>query len=56
MTFPKVHWTHIYSTNPLEWLNADVSRRTNVVGTFPSGASITRLVGDMTLGQNDEWS
>ena len=56
MTFPKAHWTQIYSTNPLERLNADIKRRTNVVGIFPNDGAITRLVGAMMLEQNDEWS
>jgi putative transposase len=56
MSFPREHWTRIYSTNPLERLNAEVKRRTNVVGIFPNDASITRLVGAMMLEQNDEWS
>jgi putative transposase len=54
MTFPRAHWPQIYSTNPLERLNAEIKRRTNVVGIFPNGASITRLVGAMMLEQNDE--
>ncbi len=41
MTFPRAHWTQIYSTNPLERLNAEMKRRTNVVGIFPNDASIT---------------
>ncbi len=53
MTFPKAHWPQIYSTNPLERLNADIKRRTNVVGIFPDDAAITRLVGAMMLEQND---
>ena len=53
MTFPRAHWTQIYSTNPLERLNAEIKRRTNVVGIFPNDASITRLVGAMMLEQND---
>ena len=56
MTFPRSHWQQIHSTNPLERLNAEIKRRTNVVGIFPNDASITRLVGAMMLEQNDEWS
>lgn len=56
MTFPRAHWAQIYSTNPLERLNAEIKRRTNVVGIFPNDASIVRLVGAMMLEQNDEWS
>ena len=56
MTFPKAHWQQIYSTNPLERLNAEVKRRTNVVGIFPNDASIVRLVGAMMMEQSDEWS
>jgi len=56
MTFPWAHWAQIYSTNLLERLNAEIKRRTDVVGIFPNYASITRLVGAMMLEQNDEWS
>ena len=56
MTFPRAHWIQIYSTNPLERLNAEIKRPTNVVGIFPNDASITRLVGATMLEQNDEWS
>jgi putative transposase len=56
MGFPRAHWTQIYSTNPLERLNAEIKRRTNVVGIFPNDAAIARLVGAMMLEQNDEWS
>jgi putative transposase len=56
MTFPKAHWTQIYSTNPLERLNPEIKRRTNVVSILPNNASITRLVGAMMLEQNNEWS
>lgn len=55
MGFPKAHRTQIHSTNPLERLNAEIKRRTNVVGIFPNEAAITRLVGAMLLEQNDEW-
>jgi len=56
MSFPKVHRVQIHSTNPLERLNAEVKRRTNVVGIFPNDKAIVRLVGAMMLEQNDEWS
>ena len=56
MTFPKAHRTQIHSTNPLERLNAEVKRRTNVIGIFPNDGAIIRLVGAMMLEQNDEWA
>ena len=55
MTFPKAHRVQIHSTNPLERLNAEIKRRTDVVGIFPNEAAITRLVGALLLEQNDEW-
>jgi putative transposase len=55
MSFPKAHRTQIHSTNPLERVNAEIKRRTNVVGIFPNDKSIIRLVGALMLEQNDEW-
>jgi putative transposase len=55
MSFPKAHRLQIHSTNPLERLNAEIKRRTDVVGIFPNEAAITRLVGALLLEQNDEW-
>ena len=56
MGFPRAHWAQIYSTNPLERLNGEIKRRTEVVGIFPNEAAITRLVGAILLEQNDEWA
>ena len=55
MSFPKAHRVQIHSTNPLERLNAEIKRRTDVVGIFPNEGAITRLVGALLLEQNDEW-
>lgn len=55
MAFPPEHWTRIYSTNPLERLNKEVKRRTNVVGVFPDEAAAVRLIGAILLEQADEW-
>jgi putative transposase len=55
MGFPRAHWLQIHSTNPLERLNAEIKRRTDVVGIFPNDAAIVRLVGAMLLEQSDEW-
>ena len=56
MSFPKGHWSQIHSTNPIERLNLEVKRRTNVVQIFPNEAAIVRLVGALLLEQNDEWA
>jgi putative transposase len=55
MTFPKAHRLQIHPTSPLQRLNAEVKRRTDVLGIFPNEPAITRLVGALLLEQNDEW-
>ena len=55
MSFPPQHRTKLHSTNPLERLNGEIKRRTEVVGIFPNDASIVRLVGALLLEQQEEW-
>jgi transposase-like protein len=55
-SFPQAHWRKIWSTNPLERINGEVKRRTNVVGIFPNDASILRLVTAVLVETHDEWA
>jgi transposase-like protein len=53
--FPEQHWRQIHSTNPLERINREIRRRTDVIGIFPNGASALRLIGMLLIEQNDDW-
>ena len=56
MAFPREHWPQIASTNPLERVNKEIKRRSDVVGIFPNDDAIIRLVGALMLETNDEWT
>jgi putative transposase len=53
--FPAPHWPKLRSTNPLERVNREIGRRSDVVGIFPNDASAIRLAGALLIEQCDEW-
>jgi transposase-like protein len=56
MAFPAAHRTKLHSTNPIERLNGEIKRRTEVVGIFPNEAAISRPIGAILWEQSDEWA
>ncbi|HSF61825.1 MAG TPA: transposase [Gaiellaceae bacterium] len=53
--FPADHWAKLRSTNPIERVNREIGRRTDVVGIFPNDRSLIRLAASVVIEQNDEW-
>jgi putative transposase len=53
--FPSDHWPKLRSTNPLERVNREIGRRTDVVGVFTNDRSLIRLTASVVIEQNDEW-
>lgn len=54
-TFSRFHWRKLRTISPLERLNKEIKRRTNVVGMFPNDAAVLRVVGAIFAERHDEW-
>ena len=55
MSFPPDHWRKLRSTTPLERINREIGRRSDVVGIYPNDSALIRLAGSLLIEQNDEW-
>jgi putative transposase len=55
LRFPRDHWTKLRSTNPLERVNREIGRRSDVIGIYPNDQALIRLAGALLLEQSDEW-
>jgi putative transposase len=55
LSFPPEHRSKLRSTNPLERVNREIARRSDVVGIYPNDASLIRLAGCLLIEQCDEW-
>ncbi|NLE22329.1 MAG: hypothetical protein GX624_06080 [Actinobacteria bacterium] len=55
MSFSAEHWPKLRSTNPLERVNREIGRRSDVVGIYPNDAALVRLAGSLLIEQNDDW-
>jgi len=53
--FPSEHWSKLRSTNPLERVNREIGRRSDVVGILPNDRALVRLAASLLVEQNDEW-
>jgi hypothetical protein len=52
---PAERWSKLRSTNPLERVNREIARRSDVVGIYPNNAALIRLAASLLIEQNDEW-
>ncbi|MEA3371937.1 MAG: IS256 family transposase [Campylobacterota bacterium] len=55
LSFPKIHWRKLHSTNVLERFNKEIKRRTKVIGAFPNEGSILRLLVPLAIDTNAKW-
>jgi putative transposase len=54
-SFPRAHWPKLRSTNPLDRVNKEIDRRSDIVGIYPNDQALIRLAGMLLLEQAEEW-